>query len=237
MPRRRLLLAAILAMPLGGGSGAWAQTRIVPDPTPRVPAQPGQGLAAEDVRSLQRAARLSAAQVGAAGLAAEKAAGAQVKQLAARIGEDHARFQRAVAELAAAHGVALPDRQAAGIQDQSIAALRTADGEGFDRAFLARQLGLYRPMAELYQTMASKPDDGVELARADAEPVRDHRARRGARPFRDSTDARRTLRTECGHGREPASVLTWFPPRRRARWNPGAAVASGMGQREGAPAV
>lgn len=155
MPRRRLLLAAILAMPLGGGSGAWAQTRIVPDPTPRVPAQPSQGLAAEDVRSLQRAARLSAAQVEAAGLAAEKAAGAQVKQLAARIGEDHARFQRAVAELAAAHGVALPDRQAAGIQDQSLAALRTTDGEGFDRAFLARQLGLYRPMAELYQTMAS----------------------------------------------------------------------------------
>jgi predicted outer membrane protein len=156
MLRRTLLLAAVLAAPSGA---AWAQTRLVPDATPRLPAQPGQGLAAEDVRSIQRAARLSAVQVEAAGLAAERASGAEIKQLAARIGEDHARFRQALADLAATHRVDLPDRQAAGIEDRSLAALRSASGEGFDRAFLARQLGLYRPMAELYQTMASNSPD------------------------------------------------------------------------------
>ena len=152
MLRRTLLLAALLAAPLGE---ALAQTRIVPDPTPRLPAQPGQGLSAEDARSLQRAARLSEAQVEAGRLGAERAGGAEVRQLAASIAEEHARLRQALGTLAAEHQVALQGREAAGIEDRSLGALRQASGEAFDRAFLARQLSLHRIMAQLYQTMAS----------------------------------------------------------------------------------
>ena len=63
MLRRSLLLLAGLAAPLAGP--ARAQTRITPDPTPRLPPQPGQGMAVEDVRGLQRAARISDAQIEA----------------------------------------------------------------------------------------------------------------------------------------------------------------------------
>lgn len=164
MLRRTLLLAAGFAVPLCLAGGTWAQRSLVPDPTPRIPAQPGQGLPVEDVRSLQRAARLSDVQAEVGRLATEKATSAEIRQLAARIAEDHARFRRTVGELAAARRVELPDREAAGIEDRSLTTLRETTGEAFDRAFLARQLSLYRPMAELYQTMASNSPDTM-LAR------------------------------------------------------------------------
>ena len=158
MLRQTLLLAAGFAALLGT---AGAQRSLVPDPTPRIPPQPGQGLPVADARALQRAARLSDAQVEAGRLAAEQATSAEIRQLAARIAEDHARFRQTAGELAAARRVELPDRAAAGIEDRSFTALREASGEAFDRAFLARQLGLYRLMAELYQTMASNSPDAA----------------------------------------------------------------------------
>lgn len=164
MLRRTLLLAAGFAAPLCSAGRTWAQRSLVPDPTPRIPAQPGQGLPVADVRSLQRAARLSDVQAEAGKLATEKATSAEIRQLAARIAEDHERFRRTVGESAAARRVELPDREVAGIEDRSLTALREAAGEAFDRAFLARQLSLYRPMAELYQTMASNSPD-TALAR------------------------------------------------------------------------
>lgn len=164
MLRRTLLLAAGFAAPLCIAGQTWAQRSLVPDPTPRIPAQPGQGLPVADVRSLQRAARLSDVQAEAGKLATEKATSAKIRQLAARIAEDHERFRRTVGELAVARRIELPDREVAGIEDRSLTALREATGEAFDRAFLARQLSLYRPMAELYQTMASNSPD-TALAR------------------------------------------------------------------------
>ena len=160
MLRRTLLLTAMLAAPM---REALAQTSIRPDPAPRLPAQEGQGLSAEDARSLQRAARLSDAQVEAGRLGSEKAGGAEVKQLASSIAEEHARLRQALGALAAEHRVELQGREAAGIEDRSLAALRQASGEAFDRAFLSRQLGLYQIMARLYQTMASNsPDPGLQ---------------------------------------------------------------------------
>jgi predicted outer membrane protein len=160
MLRRTLLLAAIPAALFVAPRGeALAQSRIIPDPTPRLPAQEGQGLSAEDARSLQRAARLSDAQIEAGRLGAEKAGSAEVKQLATSIAEEHARLRQTLGNLATEHRVELQGRDAAGIEDRSLATLRQASGEAFDRAFLARQLGLYRIMARLYQTMASNSPD------------------------------------------------------------------------------
>ena len=159
MLRRTLFLLAGIAGPAAGARLARAQTRITPDPTPRLPPQPGQGLAAEDVRGLQRAARLCDAQAEAGRLAAEKAAAPAVRELGQAIAADHGRFRQAVGTIAAERKLDLPDRTAAGIEDPGLAALQRASGEAFDRAFLARQLGVYRPMAELFQTMASNSPD------------------------------------------------------------------------------
>src|SRR5688500_17054012 len=108
MLRRTLLLAAIPAAMLAAPMReALAQSSIIPHPAPRLPAQPGQGLSAEDARSLQRAARLSDAQVEAGRLGAEKASGAEVKQLAASVAEEHARLRQALGALATEHRVEL----------------------------------------------------------------------------------------------------------------------------------
>ena len=156
MLRRMLILATVLATSAGAApDAARAQARIRPDPTPRLPPQPGQGLGVEDARSLQRAARLSDAQVEAGHMGAEKAADAEVRQLAASIAEDHTHFRRTLGELAVQHRVELQGREAAGIEDRSLTALGGMTGHDFDRAFVERQLQLYPRMAELYQTMAS----------------------------------------------------------------------------------
>lgn len=164
MLRHMLICTMALVASTGVAPGeASAQASIRPDATPRLPSQPGQGLAVEDVRSLQRAAQLSNAQIEAGRLGAEKAVGTELRQLAASIAGDHARFREMVGGIASKHGVELPPREAAGTEDRSLATLRDATaGEAFDRAFLARQLGLYPSMAELYQTMASNsPDTGI----------------------------------------------------------------------------
>ena len=159
MLRRSLLLLAGLAAPAASAGHACAQTRITPDPTPRLPPQPGQGLAIEDVRGLQRAARLCDAQAESGRLAAQKAASPAVRELGQAIAADHGRFRQAVDTIAAERKLELPDRKAAGVEDPGLAALQQASGEAFDRAFLSRQLGFYKPMAELFQTMASNSPD------------------------------------------------------------------------------
>lgn len=160
MLRRKLIHTAVLAASACAASvEARAQASIRPDPTPRLPAQPGQGLALEDARSLQRAARLSDEQIEVGRLGTEKSATPEIKRLAASIAEDNARFRRMVDELAATHRVELLQREAAGTESRSLAALREGTGEAFDRAFLERQLRLYPSMAELYQTMASNSPD------------------------------------------------------------------------------
>ena len=154
--RTTLLLAGTTTLAAGA---AWAQTRITPDPTPRLPPQPGQGMAIDDLRAIQRAALFCDAQVEAGQLGAQRATAPEVRRLAEAIAADHGRFRQGIAAVAAERKVGLPDRAAARIQDPSLDTLRQASGESFDRAFLARQLGLYRPMAELFQTMASNSPD------------------------------------------------------------------------------
>ncbi|CAH2601802.1 conserved exported protein of unknown function [Rhodovastum atsumiense] len=157
--RRSLLLVAGTAPALFAARSAVAQASLRPDPTPRLPPQPGQGLPAEDVRFLRRAARLSEAQQEAGRLAAAAAATPEIRQLAEAVAGEHATLLRELIAYAAKHGV---DLQAS--EDTSLAGLRTARGEEMDRRFLARQLGLYAPLAEMYQAEASNTPD-KELGR------------------------------------------------------------------------
>ncbi|TCZ50976.1 DUF4142 domain-containing protein [Roseicella aquatilis] len=157
MLRRTTLILVGAALLPGGASRA--QTRITPDPNPRLPPQPGQGMPVGDVRAVQRAALFCDAQAEAGQLGAQKAGAPAVRQLAQDIAADHARFRQAFGAIAAERKLDMPNRAAARIQDPSLDALQQASGEAFDRAFLSRQLGLYRPMAELFQNMASNSPD------------------------------------------------------------------------------
>ncbi len=166
MLRRTLLLAATALVPAVAAAprGASAQARLRPDPTPRVPPQPGQGLPAEDAHFLRRASRLSAAQIEAGRIAAEKATNPEVRQLGAGIAEEHTRLRQQLDALAQRHGIDLrAGPGATGPEDTALAALRQANGEEVDRRFLARELALYQPLAEMYQTAASNsPEPDIQ---------------------------------------------------------------------------
>lgn len=166
MPRRHLLLAT-LAAALAPAGQVLAQASLRPDPTPRIPPQPGQGLPAQDVGYLQRGERLSRLQVEAGRLAAERATDAEVKRFAARVAASHDRVGQEIIRLARARGVEVPGNQP-GAEDrarEAVEKLRAAPaGEGFDRAYLAQELGLYRVLSELHQSQASQSTD-QELGR------------------------------------------------------------------------
>lgn len=170
MLRRTLLLlnaTALAAMPGGGGAGeARAQANIRPDPTPRLPPQPGQGPALEDARFLRGAAALSAAEVEAAA-AAQAAGGAdeEVRRLAAGLAERHRRLREEIAALAQARGVDLaPSAEAAGPGGRVAEARRRLDGlrgagAADARAFLAAQIEVHPVLVEMYQVQASNTPD------------------------------------------------------------------------------
>lgn len=169
MLRRTLLTAAAASAGLAAGE-ARAQANIAPDPTPRLPPQPGQGPPAEDARFLRDAAALSDAQAGAAAAATERAAEEETRRLAHGLAERHRRLAEQVRGLARARGIVLdaaaPGGGGAGggapaAAKQRLEALRTAaaPGGGIGREFLAAQLEVHPVLVEMYQTEASHSTD------------------------------------------------------------------------------
>ena len=145
---RRMLLPAIAFVSCA--RKGLAQSSLRPDPAPRLPPQPGQGLPAGDVRFLARVRRLSEAQVEAGRIAAGKASDPAVRELGAKIAEEQAGLLRRLDALAESHR--LDPRPATGggnPNDASLAALRQASGEEIDRRFLARELALYPSLEEM----------------------------------------------------------------------------------------
>ena len=165
MLRRIFLLAAPATLAAGA---AWAQANLVPDPTPRLPPQPGQGLPVEDRRFLRDAATLSAAQAEVGALAAERAAEEETRRFAAGLAERHRRMAQEIATLSRARGLtdARPDEGVPGERVaeavQRLNSLRqgaAAPGGGLDREFLAAQLQVHPVLVEMYQTEASNSTD------------------------------------------------------------------------------
>jgi predicted outer membrane protein len=163
MLRRTLLHTASFAALLGGAGEARAQASIRPDPTPRVPPQPGQGLPLEDVRFLRGATALSTAEAEAAAATAQ-AGDEEVRRFAAHLAERHRGLAEQIAALARARGVdpaAAPGTSPGGRVAEAkrrLEALRgAAAGDG--RAFLTAQLELHPVLVEMYQTQASNTTD------------------------------------------------------------------------------
>jgi predicted outer membrane protein len=156
MKRSFVLAACILPLLVGDAAG---QANIIPDPSPRLPPQPGQGLPLEDLRFLERGIDQSVIQIEMGELAAEKASDEALSQLGRQVATDHEQIRQKLVELAQQRGVEAsartPDEAGQGAIDQ----LQRQSGEDFDRAFLDMQLKTGQQLVELYQTQASNSTD------------------------------------------------------------------------------
>lgn len=151
---KRTLALAVCILPLLAGNAA-GQANIVPDTSPRLPPQPGQGLPLEDVRFLERATDQSAIEMEIGGLAAEQASSEEVRNLGSQVATDHEQIRQRLVELAQPHHVELSEREPNEEWRQAIESLQGQSGEEFDRAYLGLQLGLGQQIVDLYQTQAS----------------------------------------------------------------------------------
>jgi predicted outer membrane protein len=159
MLRRTLLLAAP-ATALAARE-ARAQASLRPDPTPRLPPQPGQGLPVEDARFLRDAAALSTAQAEAAERAAHAATDEETRRFASDLAQRHRGLAQQMASITRQHG--LPGAGAEAPSGRVAEAMQrlAASGRGGDagRDFLAAQLEVHPVLVEMYQTEASHTTD------------------------------------------------------------------------------
>ncbi|HYG91040.1 MAG TPA: DUF4142 domain-containing protein [Azospirillum sp.] len=164
---------------------AWAQANLRPDPSARVPPQPGQGLPIEDAQFLATAQRINKLVGSMARLATERG-GQDVKALAAKLDTEHQRLDGELQKIISARGVSgssgeinpreggpggaagaltSPKNAAAvGRGEQVLKELSGLDGEAFDRRWVQEQLGIHERLVDLYQTEASHSPD-TELAK------------------------------------------------------------------------
>jgi predicted outer membrane protein len=164
MLRRTLLLIAGATPGLACGRDAAAQANIVPDHTPRLPPQPGQGLPLEDRRFLRDAAALSAAQVEAATQMAGQSSDDETRQLAAALAERHGHLSRRLRELTQQSGLQpgqpIPEAAAPSNPQVADAIRRLAElSNASPRDFLAAQIAVHPVLVEMYQTQASQTAD------------------------------------------------------------------------------
>jgi predicted outer membrane protein len=164
MFRRTLLLVAVAAPGVARAREAAAQSSLVPDRTPRLPPQPGQGLPLEDRRFLRDAAALSTAQAEAATQMAGRSGEEEARRLAAALAERHGRLAVQIGELAQQRGLPpgqpIPEAEAPSNPQvaaaiQRLAALRNPSA----RDFLAAQIAVHPVLVEMYQTEASHTVD------------------------------------------------------------------------------
>lgn len=161
MLRRSFLLVTPASLATGT---AWAQTNIVPDPTPRLPPQAGQRLPVEDVRFLRDAALLSSTLADAAAPVAERAAEEEIRPFAARVAERHRPLAQKISVLARQRDLEQEMRALGSPEVRVAGALRRLeemrDGAAAEgRTFLATQLDVYPVLVEMYQTQASHTTD------------------------------------------------------------------------------
>lgn len=151
--RKQLIASALLL--LFAGHEALGQANIRPDPTPRLPAQPGQGLGVEDRQFIVRAANLSEAEVEAGKLGAEKASTPALKELSRQLAAEHQKLLGEVRELAQKNRVNVEPHASKAEWQGALQRLRELSGAEFDKEYLRWQLQAHLAMADLYQAQAS----------------------------------------------------------------------------------
>jgi len=153
-----LIMLSLTALP------ALPQANLRPDPAPRLPQQPGQGLALKDQQFIVRAANLSDAEIEAGKLAASKAPAADVKAFGERVAADHQKLRKAIADLAQKANVKVESHASRPTWQAELQRLQGLSGADFEREFLNWQLQVHLSLADMYQTQASNSPD-TELAK------------------------------------------------------------------------
>lgn len=154
-----ILVACLLA-----ASAALAQTNIKPDPTPRVPPQPGQGLPVEDLAFFSRASNLSAAQIELGRLAAQKGTDPAIKELGQSLVAEHEKMRQSLTDLAARSKAEVKPHESEPWWRGQIERLKGLSGQEFDREFVNLELQAGLALVNLYQRQASNTPQ-AELAR------------------------------------------------------------------------
>lgn len=173
-------IAAVLALGAVLWSGsAWSQANLRPDPTPRVPPQPGQSIPVEDALFLKEALGTSQDQMELGRLAAEKAPDDAMKALAKGIADTHAKLAEHLKHLTegralppadqlkperadrfgAAGAVTNPANAQGGMAQDALKALSGTSGEAFAKGYIDAQLRIHDRIVDLYQTEASNTPD------------------------------------------------------------------------------
>ena len=172
--------AAVLALGAVLLSGsAWSQANLRPDPTPRVPPQPGQSIPVEDALFLKEALAACQGQMELGRLAAEKAPDDATKALAKGIADTHAKLaehlKRMTGErtlpsadqlkpgqadaMGAAGAVTNPANAQEGLAQDAVKSLSGTSGDTFAKGYIEAQLRLHDRIVDLYQTEASNTPD------------------------------------------------------------------------------
>jgi predicted outer membrane protein len=173
-------IVAFIMLGLVALSGpAWSQANLTPDPTPRVPPQPGQPLPVEDALFLKEAVAASRGQIELERLAAGKAPDDALRSLAQKIGETHGKLAADLKRLTdsrtlppvdrpepertdaigAAGAVSNPENAREDMDQETIRSLSGASGEAFGKGYVEAQLRLHDRLVDLYQTQASNTRD------------------------------------------------------------------------------
>src|SRR5690242_17312238 len=170
----KVFALVLLSLALFSGP-AWSQANIRPDPTPRVPPQPGQSLPLEDALFLKEAASASQGQAELGRLAVEKAPDDALRSLARQIAETHTKLAGELKHLTdsrtlppvdmakpertdalgAAGAVSNPENAREGMAQEAARTLSAESGEAFGKGYVGAQLRLHDRLVDLYQTEAS----------------------------------------------------------------------------------
>ena len=174
----RIVLAAAIGAVLASGP-AWSQANLRPDPTPRLPTQPGQSLPLEDALFLKEATAASKAQADIGRLADDKGVDDGFKTMAKGIAETHVKLGDTLKRLSsarpmppadqvkperadafgAAGAVTNPANAQGGLAQDAVKALSEASGEAFAKGYVEAQLRIHDRIIDLYQTQASHTPD------------------------------------------------------------------------------
>ncbi|WP_448204956.1 DUF4142 domain-containing protein [Azospirillum sp. sgz302134] len=175
---RKIAALALLCLTAFSGP-AWSQANLRPDPTPRVPPQPGQSIPVEDALFLKEALAASQGQMELGRLAAEKAPDDAMKTLAKGIADTHAKLAEHLKRLTggrtlrpadqlkpdradrfgAAGAVTNPANAQEGMTQDAVKSLSGTSGEAFAKGYIEAQLRIHDRIADLYQTEASNTPD------------------------------------------------------------------------------
>jgi putative membrane protein len=123
---------------------------------------------------LTEAAQASQAEIKMGQLAQQKGTTTQVKELGARLVNDHTNLYNQIHQIASSQNITVPDKPNA-TQEKQISRLESLSGEKFDRAFLLDQERDHRRVMNLFQRETNNPNSQVaELAKNTIPTLRTH---------------------------------------------------------------